>query len=87
MVFVATGVVRVAATPAMGPDPGDDVGYTVDLEHMTRHAGPQQARQVALSRLMLPFMLWELSVIEQRWRAVLEACAGVPVTEVAERYG
>ena len=29
----------------------------------------------------------ELSVAEQRYRAVLEAGAGVPVTEVAERYG
>jgi transposase InsO family protein len=32
-------------------------------------------------------MLWELSVSEQRYRAVLEVGAGVPVTEVAERYG
>ena len=32
-------------------------------------------------------MLWELSVSEQRYRAVLEVMAGVPVTEVAERYG
>src|ERR1022692_1637922 len=32
-------------------------------------------------------MLWELSVTEQRYRAVLEIAAGVPVTEVAERYG
>jgi len=32
-------------------------------------------------------MLWELSVSEQRYRAVLEVAAGVPVTEVAERYG
>jgi transposase InsO family protein len=32
-------------------------------------------------------MLWELSVAEQRYRAVLEAGSGVPVTEVAERYG
>jgi hypothetical protein len=32
-------------------------------------------------------MLWELSVAEQRYRAVLEAGAGVPVTEVAERCG
>ena len=31
-------------------------------------------------------MLWELSVTEQRYRAVLEVRAGVPVTEVAERY-
>jgi hypothetical protein len=32
-------------------------------------------------------MLWELSVAEQRYRAVLEVGAGVPVNEVAERYG
>ena len=32
-------------------------------------------------------MLWELSVVEQRYRAVLEVAAGVPVTEVASRYG
>jgi hypothetical protein len=32
-------------------------------------------------------MLWELSVAEQRYCAVLEAGAGVRVTEVAERYG
>src|SRR5215213_8235897 len=32
-------------------------------------------------------MLWELSVAEQRYRAVLEVMAGVPVTEVAGRYG
>jgi len=32
-------------------------------------------------------MLWELSVTEQRYRAVLEVLAGVPVTEVADRYG
>jgi len=32
-------------------------------------------------------MLWELSVTEQRYRAVLEVGVGVPVTEVAERYG
>jgi transposase InsO family protein len=31
-------------------------------------------------------MLWELSVSEQRYRAVLEVLAGVPVTEVAGRY-
>jgi transposase InsO family protein len=31
--------------------------------------------------------LVELSVVEQRYRAVLEAAAGVPVTEVADRYG
>ena len=32
-------------------------------------------------------MLRELSVAEQRYRAVLEVAAGVPVTEVAGRYG
>src|SRR5262245_46668430 len=30
--------------------------------------------------------LVELSIVEQRYRAVLEAAAGVPVTEVAARY-
>jgi hypothetical protein len=30
-------------------------------------------------------MLRELSVVEQRYRAVLEVAAGVPVTEVAAR--
>jgi transposase InsO family protein len=34
-----------------------------------------------------PLMLWELSVTEQRYRAVLEVLAGVPVIEVADRYG
>ena len=34
-----------------------------------------------------PLMLWELSVTEQRYRAVLEVLAGIPVTEVADRYG
>jgi transposase InsO family protein len=34
-----------------------------------------------------PLMLWEWSVTEQRYRAVLEVLAGVPVTEVAGRYG
>jgi transposase len=37
--------------------------------------------------LTLPLMLWELSVTEQRYRAVLEVMAGIPVTEVADRYG
>jgi transposase len=32
-------------------------------------------------------MLEELSVAEQRYRAVLEVAAGVPVSEVAGRYG
>ena len=32
-------------------------------------------------------MLWELSVTEQRYRAVIEVGIGVPVTGVAERYG
>ena len=31
--------------------------------------------------------LVELSVVEQRYRAVLDAASGVPVTEVAARYG
>jgi len=31
--------------------------------------------------------LVELSVMEQRYRAVLEVEAGCPVTEVAQRYG
>ena len=31
--------------------------------------------------------LVELSVVEQRYRAVLDAAAGIPVTEVAEQYG
>jgi transposase InsO family protein len=31
--------------------------------------------------------LVELSIVEQRYRAVLEAASGVPVTEVAARYG
>ena len=34
-----------------------------------------------------PLMLWELSVTEQRYRAVLEVMAGIPVAEVADRYG
>jgi transposase len=32
-------------------------------------------------------MLQELNVVEQRYRAVLEVLSGLPVTEVAERYG
>ena len=32
-------------------------------------------------------MLVELSVVEQRYHAVMEAAAGVPVTEDAARYG
>jgi transposase InsO family protein len=31
--------------------------------------------------------LVELSVVEQRYRAVLEAAAGVPIAEIAERFG
>ena len=31
--------------------------------------------------------LVELSVVEQRYRAVLEAAAGVPVSEVAAHFG
>ena len=32
-------------------------------------------------------MLWELSVVEQRYTAITEVLGGMPVTEVAERYG
>jgi len=32
-------------------------------------------------------VLVELTVTEQRYRAVLEVQAGVPVTDVAERFG
>ncbi|HZA80154.1 MAG TPA: IS481 family transposase [Actinomycetes bacterium] len=32
-------------------------------------------------------MLWELSVVEQRYVAVQEVLGGMPVTEVADRYG
>jgi len=32
-------------------------------------------------------MLRELNVVEQRYRAVLDALDGIAVTEVAERYG
>jgi transposase InsO family protein len=34
-----------------------------------------------------PLVLWELSVVEQRYNAVQEVLGGVPVVEVAERYG
>jgi transposase InsO family protein len=34
-----------------------------------------------------PAMLRELKVVEQRYRAVLEVLDGIPVTEVAERFG
>ena len=37
--------------------------------------------------MTLPLMLRELNVVEQRYRAVLEVVSGVPVVEVAERYG
>jgi hypothetical protein len=37
--------------------------------------------------LTLPFALWELSVVEQRYGAVVEVPVGVPVTEVAGQYG
>ena len=42
-----------------------------------------------LSRLMLniPLTLWELSVTEQKHRALLEVMAGILVTEVAGRHG
>jgi transposase InsO family protein len=32
-------------------------------------------------------VLWELSVVEQRYTAVQEVLGGMPVTEVADRYG
>ena len=32
-------------------------------------------------------MLWELSVVEQRYTAIQEVLGGMPVTEVADRYG
>ena len=32
-------------------------------------------------------MLVELSVMEQRYHAVMEVISGAPVTEVARRYG
>jgi transposase len=32
-------------------------------------------------------MLRELNVVEQRYQAVLEVLDGIPVTEVAERFG
>ena len=32
-------------------------------------------------------MFVELSVMEQRYHAVMEVVSGVPVTEVARRYG
>ena len=32
-------------------------------------------------------MLVELSIVEQRYHAVMEVISGAPVTEVARRYG
>jgi transposase InsO family protein len=32
-------------------------------------------------------VLWELSVVEQRYTAICEVLGGIPVTEVADRYG
>jgi transposase InsO family protein len=32
-------------------------------------------------------VLWELSVVEQRYTAITEVLGGMPVTEVADRYG
>ncbi len=32
-------------------------------------------------------MLRELNVVEQRYRAVLEVLSGIPVIEVADRFG
>jgi transposase len=34
-----------------------------------------------------PVMLRELNVVNQRYRAVLDVLSGIPVGEVAERYG
>src|SRR5580704_10794314 len=34
-----------------------------------------------------PAMLQELKVVEQRYQAVLQVLDGIPVTEVAERFG
>ena len=34
-----------------------------------------------------PAMLRELNVVEQRYQAVLQVLDGIPVTEVAERFG
>jgi hypothetical protein len=46
------------------------------------------ATGVAWRGLGLGLMLVELSVVEQRYHAVMEVvCGGVPVAEVAERYG
>jgi transposase len=37
--------------------------------------------------LLFGFVITELSVMEQRYQAVLEVDAGLPVAEVAERFG
>ena len=34
-----------------------------------------------------PWVLWELSVVEQRYTAIQEVLGGMAVTEVADRYG
>jgi transposase len=34
-----------------------------------------------------PAMLRELRVVEQRYQAVVQVLDGIPVTEVAERFG
>jgi transposase len=37
--------------------------------------------------LLFGFVITELSVMEQRYQAVLEVGAGIPVVEVAQRFG
>ena len=37
--------------------------------------------------LLFGFVITELSVMEQRYQAVLEVEAGIPVVEVARRFG
>jgi transposase-like protein len=39
------------------------------------------------SQAARPLVLWEQSVVEQRYNAVQEVLGGMPVVEVAERYG
>src|SRR5215472_17693089 len=48
-------------------------------------SGTRRLRAASCGRPGLALV--ELSVVEQRYRAVLEVRAGVPVTEVAARFG
>jgi hypothetical protein len=41
--------------------------------------------QLAATAREGPLVLWELSVVEQRYTAVQEVLGGMPVTEVADR--